>query len=814
MDRSRAHESDPAGRRSRTRAASWLLGFALPATILIAVPAAGRAGALPATLAGARAALVNPTTPGALTAYTTLVSAGFEWRIDGDDNANCAVAVEYRRLGGAWKPAQPLLRVEHGIWTHGEDPGNLLAGSIFFLQPGTRYEARLTLSDPDGGADQRIVAFTTRTLAHGPALRVLYVVPGSGGGSGSQDDPLRGLAAADSVARPGDVILVQPGFYHGRFTVTHDGTATQPIVYRGTSQASVTLDGDGGTDSSSHCISLNGRRYVSVEDMSLINCLRPLIADSTVGVAVRGCFIRPVNVLVGTHGIRAAYSQDLLIANNTLQMPGQWTAIGRTGSYGTGGYGILVEGTGHVICHNTIVEAWDAISIPVTGTAVPACTTSNVDIYENYVDRASDDGVQADATQQNVRIFRNRLLNTGSAVSFQPCFGGPGYILFNEIYNNRIEPYKFHQEVFYGWTQETSGFLAYHNTSICSRQGWYESGTWRHGTLNDNLIIGGRPGTYTLSMNYSYAGARFDYDGYDRVNGFGQLVWFKPSAYDNLPAFYAGTGNEQHGIEVTTGAFVNAPLPHDPNWNPADGYGAAYGPADFDLRLAPGSAAVDAGRVLANVDDGFGGSAPDLGCYESGTAPPLYGPRTASLGALATADTSQGGVPLTVHFGGAATNAIGREVGYHWSFSDGADTSDDQNPIHTFARSGNFAATLTVMDDDGATASAIVVVHVGAATTVTGADPIPAAPRCSPNPFGSRTTIRFALTARAPARLAVYDARGARVRTLLDGVQPAGARALEWDGRADDGREAPPGLYFVELEAGGRTFSRRVTRLM
>jgi hypothetical protein len=790
-------------RRTACRTAAsarWAIALA---GLLVLGPAFRPAAAQASTTA-------NATTPLELTAYTTLISAGFEWRLDGDDNGDCGATVEYRHAGEAWREAQPLLRVEHGIWTHGEDPGNLLAGSIFFLKPGTAYEARLTLSDPDGGSEQRVVAFTTRSVPPAGSGRVLYVTPGTGGGAGGPADPFRGLAAADSTAQPGDLFLLQPGTYHGRFTVTRDGTASQPIVYRGTDQAAVILDGDGGADSTSHCVILAGRRYVYLENLSAVSSLRPIDADSTVGVAVRGCFIQPVNLLIDAVGIRAACSRDLLIADNTLLMPGQWATIGRTGTYGTGGYGILVEGTGHVICHNTVIEAWDGISIPVTGTGVPACTTSNVDVYENYVDRASDDGIQADATQQNVRLFRNRLLNTGSGVSLQPIFGGPGYLLHNEIYNNRIEPYKCHPEVFYGWRQETSGFIAYHNTSICSRQGWYESDSWRHGTFNNNLILGGRE-TYTLRIGYTCVGARFDYDGYNRVNGYPNLVYYKPNAYADLTALYAGAGQEQHGVELTTGAFVNAPLPHNPEWNYPNGYGAAYGPADFDLQLSPGSPAVDAACVLANINDGYVGAGPDLGCHESGAAPPHYGPRTGELVAFATAGQVPGATARTVHFTGEAANVIGRGAAYHWAFGDSAGASDEQSPLYVYGTEGTFAATLTVMDDDGAVASDTVIVVAGTPLSVDGPSAGAALAPNGPNPFVSSTTIRFSLPARTTVRLGVYNIGGAVVRTLVAGELPAGGHAIVWDGRTDDGVEAAPGVYFLRLAADGIARTRRMT---
>jgi hypothetical protein len=43
-----------------------------------------------------------------------------------------------------------------------------------------------------------------------------------------------------------------------------------------------------------------------------------------------------------------------------------------------------------------------------------------------------------------------------------------------------------------------------------------------------------------------------------------------------------------------------------------------------DLRLRTGSAAVDAGVVLPNINDGYRGAAPDLGAFELGDELPVY----------------------------------------------------------------------------------------------------------------------------------------------------------------------------------------------
>ena len=46
-----------------------------------------------------------------------------------------------------------------------------------------------------------------------------------------------------------------------------------------------------------------------------------------------------------------------------------------------------------------------------------------------------------------------------------------------------------------------------------------------------------------------------------------------------------------------------------------------------DLLPRAGTAVVDAGLRLPNVNDGFRGRAPDIGAYEAGSDLPHFGPR-------------------------------------------------------------------------------------------------------------------------------------------------------------------------------------------
>src|SRR5581483_2967026 len=99
----------------------------------------------------------------------TLISLGFEWRIDGDDNHNASVAVFYRKKGeSAWKNGLPMLRLDHERINENAlqyVTPNMFAGSIFDLDPATQYECRFVLSDPDGvqGKPENVVTVRTRS---------------------------------------------------------------------------------------------------------------------------------------------------------------------------------------------------------------------------------------------------------------------------------------------------------------------------------------------------------------------------------------------------------------------------------------------------------------------------------------------------------------------------------------------------------------------------------------------------------------------------------------------------------------------------
>ena len=80
-----------------------------------------------------------------------------------------------------------------------------------------------------------------------------------------------------------------------------------------------------------------------------------------------------------------------------------------------------------------------------------------------------------------------------------------------------------------------------------------------------------------------------------------------------------------------------------------------------------------------------------------------------------------------------------------------------------------------------------------------------------PNPFNAETQMTYALPVAGAVELAIYNVRGQRVRTLVQGVQAAGRYQIVWDGRNDTGAGLASGVYLSRLAS---TQGVRVRRLL
>jgi hypothetical protein len=81
-----------------------------------------------------------------------------------------------------------------------------------------------------------------------------------------------------------------------------------------------------------------------------------------------------------------------------------------------------------------------------------------------------------------------------------------------------------------------------------------------------------------------------------------------------------------------------------------------------------------------------------------------------------------------------------------------------------------------------------------------------------PNPFNPATTMRYRLPESADVALAIFNALGERVATIIDERQNAGVHEATWDGTDEAGIRMPSGVYFYSLstESGFRDTKKMI----
>jgi len=597
---------------------------------------------------------------------STLVCAGFEWKISGDENRNATVKVNYRKKGSAtWSEALPLLRIgDEKIYGHEQrwvyTVAPMFAGSIFNLEPGTVYECRFQLTDPDGieGITEQNVFVQTRKEPKPYEFGKVYHVYPPGYSGLKQSPAFTGLNAAyygegntgdwwdvpEARVQAGDVILVHAGLYkahrlryadslaldfHGAYVLTQKGTPEKPIVIKAAGDGEVIFDGDG----SYRLFDVMAADYHYFEGLTIRNTdiafyagLKHVMGCS--GLTVKKCKLDDVGIGVVTY---SEDSKDFYIADNTLT--GRHHPDTLIGWYGfeqpaplTSYYAIKVYGQGHVVCHNSISYFHDGICIDTHGQPEPGKKCVSIDFYRNDIFNMADDFIESDGGVHNIRVFENRGFNSyHSALSAQPMFGGPVYFIRNICYNIPGTALKY--------TVRPAGIFTYNNTFIAEAA----ITNFSNGHFRNNLFLGqddNRPSLQaTTFTNYS----SFDYNGYRKKNN--DLTNYRlryptsdslnqadekelpTAAFKTLEEFRSATGFEQHGMEVDINIFEQVTLPDSKN------KGKIYQVKGYDFKLKSGSKAIDAGCLLPNITDGFIGKAPDLGAMEYGKEAVNYGPR-------------------------------------------------------------------------------------------------------------------------------------------------------------------------------------------
>lgn len=562
--------------------------------------------------------------------YGCFETAGVDVAVTGM-NFNETAILEYRKQGTiAWQQGHDFVRYD----------GNHLASSLFGLQPGTAYEVRVTLDDPDGvtGVNPVSAAVSTRPEYAMPApLRVVNVA--------NQAE----LDAAVADAQPGDEIRLAAGtFANGIALNGVSGTEAHPIVFTSQGATRPLIQGnDAG-------IAAEGSSHLVFDHLEVHN-------ENGAGVYIRGshhtvvrrCWIHDsqpgdytANVTI-QHSEEAspAYSGNHLILDNIIsdethdpvdenQGPGEPNVNTAGQSY----FGIVLAyqpGPFITIRGNTIYGVVDGIhptgdegADPVMGPDAPDLLQTwrdqNLDLYDNVIYDCKDDCIECDGHMVNGRVFRNRLGKCENALTAAPLYPGPLFVLRNRLHG-------FHQ----GCLKQNTGVdglmrnvFFYHNTVMEKAR-----------TDDGYCLYRGEPATqekFTYLNNVFYARGRvYNGDlyatGYHRLDTFDYNTLYSTrerdsvyafkwvctygedlnnTRYESLAAFRTATGQETHGVWG------------DPLLDTTALAGYPSTSKLLNLRLLAGSPATDAAVRLHGINDVFDGAAPDAGAVEQG---PLSG---------------------------------------------------------------------------------------------------------------------------------------------------------------------------------------------
>ncbi len=570
-------------------------------------------------------------------------------------------------------------------WYYTYEAPNMFAGSVLNLEPGTEYECHLVLSDPDGvqgESDKTVTARTREEPQPAAGGRIYHVYPF--GYQGERQEPaFTGLLAAYYMGsdesdhynvmpprvHPGDTILLHAGLYKdsrfvyggfnrnipalgtpfdGTYYLTQSGTAAKPIVIKAAGDGEVVFDGDG----CQNLFNVMAANYNYFEGMTIRNTNVAFLAGLKSIAGASGFTLKNSRLENIGRGVQDEWSgsKDFYIADNVFigrhdpnklqswNPANVWSKFPGFPASIESEYAVKVYGQGHVVAYNYVANWHDGIDIATYGdpdgtpNENPDRVPVSIDFYNNDFYNMSDNCIEADGGAHNIRVFRNRCFNSaGGALSAQPSFGGPVYFYQNLVYAATTGgPLKF--------LDTPAGVLCYQNTFV--GQGTMIGPAANIHFLN-NLILGDGRSVPVFSVrtftNYSTS----DYNGFHpNANVEYPFAWNSPAfetaadykgqqitrRFKTLKEYSEAAGLDRHSLLVDYDIFVKVTMPD------ADDPQRLYSPEDFDFRLKPGSAAIDAGVALPSINDNFSGRAPDFGAREFDRPAPHYGPRSVPAG--------------------------------------------------------------------------------------------------------------------------------------------------------------------------------------
>ena len=531
-------------------------------------------------------------TPGELVVERpTLINLGFEWHIDGDANRNAQVQVSFRKQGETpWRDGLPLARL------HGEQVvqrnvfnlvvPNMFAGSLLDLEPGTAYEARFVLTDPDGVAGAvadvtKVMTVRTRPEPSPAAGGAVYHVYPTKWPGPKIEPAFEGImcaynyycGAGDTApggrprVKPGDTVLVHAGVYayhyefyanntqvnatttfEGTYYLTADGTAEKPIVIKAAGDGEVIIDGRGNFN----LFNVKAADYTYFEGITFRNTQIAIWAGTQFIAGARGLTVKRCRFEDVGMGVFANFagSDDFYIADSVfLGRNDPRHLTGWTGPFWAqfqhiegqeyppvmkSYTAIRLYGAGHVVAHNYVADFHDGIdtemygmpdgSHPIDGPAYPP---------REFWDRRP----------VAIDIYNNYITNAhDNSIEMDGSMHNIR-VMRNMLINSASHPMStqpstggpiyFIRNIVYhapgGSTRATAGSpgVFYYNNTITTET---SAGSTANVHWRNNLMLGQNAAAALFSVNTLTSYSSSDYNGFRPNPGSESFQWNSPPA--------------------------------------------------------------------------------------------------------------------------------------------------------------------------------------------------------------------------------------------------------------------------------------------
>jgi Right handed beta helix region/Secretion system C-terminal sorting domain len=652
---------------------------------------------------------------------------------------------------------------EVGVGTMGHRPPNEYRGSIVGLRPGTAYHILLKAGS---AKNEFIVSTWSETFPEGADVKVV--------------NARKTLIIATSGSPDG----------YRLYSAGPGQTATIDV-----------------RDSADNCIYINAA-YIIVRGLTLKGASQDAILlgpnahdviiennDITGWGAIGSGSNNQASIRIKGFSYDASHIERVIVQRNKIHHPRDKSNSWDDGGHPLGPNGINFEHAGgnHVIRYNEIYSDTAHYFMDGIGGAdnftFDGFPNANSDVYGNKVSQCYDDGLEIEGGDCNVRIWNNFTDYTFTSIACATNSIGPLYIFRNVSNVSQRSPVNASAGTIDNedrgpfnkcGSQDSSvrGGRTYlfHNTILQPMQNGY---TYPRG-MGGGPVDNGGPVRNIFSRNNIWQTFRINHPAiaeYQSASNSGNSYDY--DLYNGIFVVAATGIQEFHGIKGSPTYASEPPL---------------TGPNPSGYFLASSSDGVDKGVPLNNFNEGFTGTAPDIGAYETGR-PALQFGVNAGTNEPPIARTQEDFVlPLTGSTaqlrGNVSSDPDGIIVSYLWKQISGpnqAVITDAQTSVATVSdlKQGIYTFELAVTDNEGAFSTTTMKIMVGQKPSFI----------VYPNPASGLLNMQYVSALNGQYRISIFDS-GMRLlwSEIVNKDQVFITRTIDLYG-------FKPGVYFNEISS-------------